>query len=270
MIISALLENAAKLLLGIILVYISLGVSGAVLALTVSAIVGWYITTLFIHSKKRKIREINFKPMILFTVPAVIYTLSTTSLLTSDLILVKHFFSGYEAGLYAALSTLGKIIFFATGPISSVMFPLVSKRFSQGSNYKKVFSLSFVITAVSALAILFIYYIVPDFVINLLYGSDYLKEKGLLIWFGLFVTLFTFSSLIINFNLSLGRTRVVIFPVFAAIAQLIFITYFHQSLFMVISICNVITALLLMSLLLYSNSGKKYGSKNDFGNSTSV
>ena len=39
-----------------------------------------------------------------------IQALAFTSFFTTDLILVKHFFPPFEAGIYAALSTLGKII----------------------------------------------------------------------------------------------------------------------------------------------------------------
>ena len=52
-----------------------------------------------------------------------------------DVILVKHYFSADEAGHYAALSQLGKIIIFGTGAIASVMFPLVVERFEKHEMY---------------------------------------------------------------------------------------------------------------------------------------
>lgn len=252
MVLSVLVENAAKLTLGVILVYIGFGVTGAIFGYVISIMVGWYLTTIFIKYKAAKQYNPNLKPMIYFTFPVIIQAISTTSLYSSDLILVKHFFSSYEAGLYASLSTLGKIIFFATGPISAVMFPLISKRSALGSSYKKIFLFSLLITAFSSLCLLFIYFFDPQLMIRLLYGSSYLGASSLLFWFGLFITLFTLSSSLISFNLSLGRTAVVIFPLLAAIAQILIIWFYHTSLFTVIMISISISALLLISLLVYS------------------
>ena len=252
MVLSVLAEYVVKLILCITLVSLGFAVGGALVGLVISIAVGWYLTTLYISVKKTNSKNPNIRSMFLFTIPVVIQSVSTTSLYSSDLILVKHFFSSYEAGLYAALSTLGKIIFFATGPISAVMFPLVSKRASEGSSYKKIFILSFGVTAFFALILLSIYWFFPNLMIMLLYGSSYTGASNLLVWFGLFITLFTLSSLLINFNLSLGRTKLVLFPLLAALAQVVIIWAYHATLFNVIIISTVLTSLLLASLLVYS------------------
>ncbi len=262
MVLSVLVENSSKLFLGIILVYVGFGVSGAIVGFVLSIIIGWFLTTLFIKYKKSKQYNPDLKPMILFTIPVIIQAVSTTSLYSSDLILVKHFFSSYEAGLYASISTLGKIIFFATGPISAVMFPLVSKRLSEGANYRKIFMYSFLLTALFAGGLLFIYWLIPQQLISLLGGSSYIQAAYLLGWFGLFISFFTLSSLLINFNLSLGKTKVVIFPLIAAIAQIIMIWLYHQTLFIIVLISIIITALLLVVLLIYSTYGNRFNFNN--------
>ena len=198
--------------------------------------------------------------MLMFTIPVFIQNFATTSLYSSDVILVKHFFSSHDAGIYAALSTLGKIIFFAAGPIGAVMFPLVSKRSAKGENYKRVFKFSFVATVFLSGAILSVYLLFPSLAIQLLYGSLFLEASSLLLWFGIFITFFTLASLIINYTLSLGRTRVVIFPAIAAVFQIVLIWFFHDSLFSIILISILVNALLLVALLIYSiysNNGHK-------------
>lgn len=252
MVLSVLVENSAKVIFCVIFVYVGFGVSGALFGFVFSVIAGWYLTKVYISYKGGSYGNFDFKSMMIFTIPVIIQAFSITSLYSSDLILVKHFFSSYEAGLYASLSTVGKIIFFATGPISAVMFPLVSRRFSQGESYRKIFIFSFISTAFFSLLLMSIYWIMPELMIRLLYGSSYLGAADLLVWFGLFMTLFTLSSLLVNFNLSLGRTRVVIFPLVCAIFQVLFIWLYHESLLKVVYISTIATALLLMSLLIYS------------------
>ncbi len=255
---SILIENTAKLILAVILIYIGFGIGGAIIGLTFAAIAGWYFSEVYLkHSKhKKSITVPNIRPMIFFAFPVMIQSFAITSLYSSDVVLVKHFFSSHDAGIYSAISTLGKIIFFGVGPIGSVMFPIVAGRHSRGENYKRVFVYSCFVTLLVSIAIPLLYWIFPSFVITLLYSSSYLEAKNLLFWFGLFMSLFTLSSLLINYCLSLGRTKVVLFPLFAALTQIVIIYIFHQSLFSVITASISVIALLLMSLLIYLSFGK--------------
>ncbi len=255
MILSVMMENAVRLILSVLLVFLGFRVGGAMLALVIAAIVGWYLTARFIHYPNKEEADVSpeIKSMFLYSVPVLIYTIANTSLYSSDLILVKHFFPSHDAGLYASLSTLGKIIFFGAGPIGSVMFPIVSQRHAKGLGYRKIFLYSFLATVALSLSILLLYWLFPHVAINILYGSAYLQSANLLIWFGIFITLFTLSSLLINFNLSLGRVKVVIFPLIAAITQIIAIWIYHKTLFDVVLISIIVSALLLVSIFIYSS-----------------
>ena len=267
MVLSIFIESVGKLLIGIFLIYLGFYLLGAMIAFFVSAALGCYFTFRYlkIRTKKNTERPPLVKNMILFAVPVMIQSLSTTSLYTSDLILVKHFFSSHDAGLYASLSTLGKIIFFGTGPIGSVMFPIVSKRYAKGLKVKKIFLYSFFATLGISFCILIIYLFFPIFAVNLLFGTAFLESSSLLIWFGIFITLFALSSLLINFNLSQSRTKVVAFPLLAAIAQIAAIWIYHPNLFDVILISIVVTALLLTTLLIYSSYVNKFTISNSPG-----
>lgn len=273
-VISVLAENGIKLIFSAVLIYIGFQVQGAMVAFLISGFLGFYITIFYLGYNKPTTS--NFSPdvrsMLIFTIPVLIQTISVTSLYTTDVILVKHFFSSYDAGIYASLSTLGKIIFFGAGPISSVMFPLVSNRNSKGEKYHKVFIYSFIATMIFSLGVCFFYWLVPKIAIDLLFGSAYLQSSKLLIWFGIFMSLFTLSSLIINFGISLGRNKITIFPFIYAILQIILITLFHKSLFMVILISNGVTALLLITLLIYLVFKQRvfYEDKINFFNSSSL
>lgn len=258
MVTSMLLENGARLIFSIALVYAGFQVGGAIVGLVVSMALGWYITNSYLrYYKKQADTNIDLKQMMLFAVPVLAQSIATTSLYSSDVILVKHFFSSYDSGIYASLSTLGKIIFFGTGPISSVMFPLVSQKSAKGENYRKIFIYSLITTALLAVSILVIYGLFPQLAIRLLYGKLYLAAADLLVWFGILMTLFTLSSLLISYGLSLGRTSIVILPLIAALAQIILIWFIHQSLFIIILISTAVNALLLLSLLIYSIYAKR-------------
>lgn len=264
---SILIENTAKFILSILLVYFGFQIGGVMVALVISSLIGLYITNFYLKYSSANIKfSPDIKSMVAFIVPVTVQSIAITSLYSTDVILVKHFFPAHESGIYAALSTLGKIIFFGAGPISAVMFPLVSQRKAAGQNYKKIFLNSFIATGGLAMIVTIFYWLIPSFAINLLYGGAYTEAASLLVWFGVFMTLFTLSSLLVNFNLSLGRMGVVVIPFIAAFAQIGLIWFYHQNLLNIIFESIFVTALLLAVLLIYST----YGDKLNINNSSRV
>jgi O-antigen/teichoic acid export membrane protein len=233
------------------LIYIGFSVFGALVGFILANIIGWVLTAYFIGSYDFSQNFKYIKGFLIYSIPVIIQSFAITSLYSVDLILVKHFFTSYEAGLYASLSTLGRIIFFGAGPIAAVMFPMVAKRFSEGQGYRNIMVYSVILTLGLCGGVLFVYWLFPEFAISILYGQSYIGASNLLIYMGIFMTLFTLSSLLISYYLSVGKTKVVILPLLASIAQFVGIWIYHQTLFNVIMISNIVSSLLLLSLLIY-------------------
>jgi len=254
-VLSVLAENGTKLVMGLLFVYLGFSVVGAIFGLVLAALSAWIVSRIFIKDffKKPFGPSPDTSGILSFSIPVLVQLVAVTSLFSTDLILVKHFFSATEAGIYAALSTLGKIIFFGAGPITNVMFPLVSKKSAENKSYNKVFFYSFILTISLITGILLIYWLFPVTTINILYGSSYLGATHLLIWFGIFSALYTLSFMLINFHLSLGKVKVVVLPLIAAALQIIGIMFFHNTLDEVIQVSIGVTALLFISLLIYLN-----------------
>jgi hypothetical protein len=59
------------------------------------------------------------------------------------------------------------------------------------------------------------------------------------------------SSLLVNFYLSIRKTKIVILPVLAALSQVVFIWIFHQDIAQVIWVSIIVLGLLFAALLLY-------------------
>jgi len=197
------------------------------------------------------------KSIVDYFVPVFLQAVAVTSLYSTDLIFVKHFFDPHDAGIYAATSTLGKIIFFGASPVSLVMFPLVSARLTKGQSYRKIFFASFLTTVLISTVVLLIFKLIPGIVITSLYGAAYLQAVDLLLGFGIFMVFFTLSVFLINFGLSLKKTKIVIFPLLASIAQAIGIWFYHGDLKSVILVSTVVSGMLFLSLLMYFVLGKK-------------
>lgn len=255
-----------KLTLGVLLVVLGLSVNGAVGGMLLGLLLTYFITVkirgnLF-GSKPKKHFEI--KRFLKYAFPVLIMALAFTSMFTVDLVMVKHFLPPFEAGIYAALSNLGKIIFFASQPITQTMFPIVSKRKATGERYRNVFWAAFLLTAVLSLGIVVFYWLFPDFAIGILYGSKYLAAKDELVWMGIFVAVYTVSYLLVNLLLSLDHTKVTIFPALAAVGQVVGIAVWHDNLLQVVRV-NLASALFIFATvsiyLSYSQIQKVYAKK---------
>jgi len=146
---------------------------------------------------------------------------------------------------------MGRIIFYGTSPIAAVMFPLVSKSYAKGGNYKKIFFLSIFLTFLLIVALVILYWLFPNLVLQLLYGDKFLEGAPYLVWFGIFIGLFTISSLFLNYFLSKGTTRVVYIALVAAIIQIIGIYLFHKDILQVVLVSIWVSLILLISLLIY-------------------
>ena len=249
------LDLFGRLVLGVLFVFLGLSVFGGVLGIFVSSALSLFLTIYFlkkyVKNTKGKKPFSGSKEVWAYSIPIFVMSLSTNSMYMSDVILAKHFFDPYTSGIYASLSTLGRIIFYGTAPVAAVMFPLISKSFARKENYKKIFYLSLLLTLILCLGILGIYYLFPELVISILYGSGFVGGSKYLVWFGGFMTIFTINSLIINYFLSINITKPVYLSLIASIAQIVVIWFFHSSILEVVRVSFVISLVLLISLVIY-------------------
>lgn len=195
---------------------------------------------------------IPIKDIFLYALPASISAIALTLFISVDLLLVKHFFSGHEAGLYAGLGFIGKAIFYFTGPIPVVMFPLLVKRQKKNENIHVLFLASLVLVLIPSLCVTIFYVLFPHFVITLfLGGKSYLALTPFLLWYSLFISAFSVLNIIVNFFISLHKTQIVYALVAASIMQIVFISLFHRSFYEIIGISFILTILLIVGLLIY-------------------
>ncbi len=191
-----------------------------------------------------------------FSVPALVATLSITAIFSQDVLLVKHFFPSYDAGIYAALSVLGKIIFFASYSVGVVFYPVVSERTEKGIRSGRVVGLGLLAVACISAGITALFFAFPSFIVHSLYGASYSDAAALLGRFGVFLSLFSLSYLLIQLCLGENKTRVWIYTLVAASLQAVVIFAFHTSLLQILSVNMTIAGLLFLSLLLYYRHAK--------------
>jgi O-antigen/teichoic acid export membrane protein len=241
-----------KILFAVLLVKLGFAVNGAIGAVTLAALIGYSISFYPIKFLFRRQKEqVQVKEILQYSFPVFFTLLFITLLYNIDIILVKHFFSAQTAGEYGALTMLGHMIFFMTGPVAGVMFPMAADAHSSLNHPAKILKKAIYLTVLIGLAIVFFYFFIPDFIIKILIGSKFLLIGKYLGWFGLSMFLYSLVTLFSTYFLSVGKIKGAYLVGVGALLQIIFISVFHSNLWQIICIMNGVMLLILLLLISY-------------------
>jgi len=241
-----------KILFAVLLVKLGFAINGAVGAVTLAALIGYFISFYPIKFLfRRQKEEVRVKEILQYSFPVFFTLLFTALLCSADIILVKHFFSAQTAGEYGALTILGHMIFFMTGPVAAVMFPMVVDAHSSLNHPAKILKKAIFLVVLIGLAIVFFYFFIPDFIIKILIGSKFLLIGKYLGWFGLSMFLYSLVTLFSTYFLSVGKSRGAYLVGVGALLQIIFISVFHSNLWQIIWIMNAVMLFILLLLISY-------------------
>jgi len=248
------IETYGRLVLGIAAVSLGFRATGAFGAFMLAAVASYVYTSWALRpytTKKEVTASVSIRSMLPYGLLSLFTMLSVVSLYNIDVILVRHFFSSYESGLYAALSILGKIIFFGSAPVTIAMFPLVAEAHAKGETYHKIFvkSLFLVLGIAGSATILFSSN--PTMAIQTLVGKQYLAAAPYLATFSMFLSLCAVVYLLANFFLSIHKVLPAYIIGTAAIVQIVLITIVHPSLSTVILISLGTLSAVTVALLIY-------------------
>lgn len=259
------LSGVLRLAFGVLLIYIGLGINGAILAGIITVFVITLITCYpmrFLFDKTIEYdKERYTKEVLWYSLPTTLAALSFTGLLNIDLVLVKHFFSPEEAGNYAAAAILGRSIFYLPGAIILAMFPMASESHTLNKDTHGLLNKALLFTVVLSGLGLVLFLVFPSQLMALLMGKKFIATAPLLRVFGLAMLPFALLNILINFNLARHRVRFVYTLVLGCLFEVFLLSIYHSSLMHVIYImagCGALLFLLNLFLILKEKSAMSY------------
>ncbi len=168
-----------------------------------------------------------------------------------DMLLVKSYFSPEEAGLYGALLTIGRIIYFVGGVIPLVMFPVVANLKEDRSLRRYiVLGKSFLLMSALAVPAYLIISFWPEFIIKVIVGPKYLSIAPYLPIFALVMLGLTLLTFLSNYFLALARRRSLLVMTIAALAEIILLNLFHNNLWQIIYSLGAVFGITFICLLI--------------------
>lgn len=233
------IDSLIKLILGILLVILGFGINGAIVALPLSTIISVFIVLFplnFLMTYKIKDSSIDFKEIFKYFWPVFISMTCFFILINMDIILVKHFFNFIEAGIYSVAVQFGKIVFSFPISVTFVMFPKITQLYTLKKDTSKIFLKYLILVLIMCLTITSLYYIAPDFMVNLFFGKQYSNSANLIFLYGINMTLYSLVFIFINYFLSINDKRISVIVLFFTLVQFILIWNIHDSLIRVLQI----------------------------------
>jgi O-antigen/teichoic acid export membrane protein len=249
------ISSAGKLVIAVILVLFGLNIAGALLSTLITQVAVSFVTLIFIYNYFKKIGleqvlgenndetseyVLTIKYFLLVLFSLFFYTFFTNI----DLIMVKHFFSSKEAGIYAVSALLGKIILYLPASFAVVMFPEVSHAHALNNKTKRILLKTIFITILLCFFGEIFYIFFPNFIISVLMGSKYSEASSLLSLYGLSMFSFAIVSIMVNYYMAVQKYFFVFLMFLFAILEVVLISLFHQTLASVVY-CVMVTGYIL-------------------------
>jgi len=240
------IESAIKLVLGVSLVLIGWGVYGAMFATVVGAMFAFIVSFIplrpIIKSKEQKASTPDIYK---YTWPVFVLTSVIIIFYSIDVLIARLVFPDILAGQYAVASTIAKIIFVGTFPISKVMFPLSAEKSLDTGHQKKVLVNSLMLILILIGIGLVITALIPEFIIFIFKGYIVKESASVLFLLSIATGLISLSNLFVLYNLSIGRIKGVYLFIFLLVLEALMLYVFSSSI-IVFSLAFIAASLILL------------------------
>jgi O-antigen/teichoic acid export membrane protein len=251
--ISTLIDGFGRVLFGVAFVYAGWGVHGALLGQAGAMILGLGYTWYALRSRVQRVDgplRLDLRRLLQTSAAITTAMLALSVLGSADLLLVKHFFSPYEAGLYSAVSLVGKVLLFAIGFVPTVVLPKATARVARGESPVSVVLQAGVTIAALCTCGLGVLFLVPSFAVRVMSGTAFLGAVPYVFVYGIAMSLLGAVTVVVNYKIGLHRFDFLVPLVAVAILEPLAITLAHASLWDVVRVV-LIGHLLALATSLY-------------------
>lgn len=256
------LGMGAKIGVGVLLVLLGFGISGALFGIILAYLVPFILGIVLTKNKKNKKSKnsnMNFyREFKIVSVPFILASAGIIVFQSTDVIFARHFLAGEEAGQFAALALMGKAIFYITAPLYFVFFPVITHKREAGKSTLGTLLLALSLILICNLFFCLVYIFFPQFILSVFFPqASYAILSSFLGGYSVFILIFSLAFLVHTYLLSIGKTGVYKPSLIAAIVYLALLMLFHGSIQEIIYVLISSSFLLLIFLLVYYNKHER-------------
>ena len=237
--------------LGLILIFniqSSVVIAVGIIASFVFGLIPFKVPTI-IPKKELELSKTHTKEIRAFFIITVFYELTQIIINNSDILLVKHYFEAYEAGLYASLALIGRMVYFIAWMFVMLLLPTVVQLKKDGKETASILFKYVGYIAVISIAIIVLCLSFPETIITLLFGDSYIAMAPLLWKYAIATSMFAISNIFAYYYLSLDKYIPVVITGVFGVLQMGLVIFYHESLEQVVHM-QIIAMLLLLGIQL--------------------
>jgi O-antigen/teichoic acid export membrane protein len=251
--INFMLEGIVRLGGVFVLIELGLGVRGAVLASVLAVIVAY-----FAAHPSPGLTSFRFRGVSISSregLQAIVFFAGQTVINNFDIVLVKHFFPPVEAGFYAAVALVGRLVNMCAWSVVNTMFPVSAAAGADEREASPVLFTSLIMVFLILAFLIFGLWMVPSFLWKTLFGAQFAVGSygalaPLLILYAITTGIYSLSSVIITYEMSrkIANTSWLQLAFSGALALGVYLL--HQTLRQVILVQLVLMVILLFVLMI--------------------
>lgn len=194
---------------------------------------------------------IDVKSIAVFFGLTAFYEFTQIIINNSDILLVKHYFTNDQAGLYASLALIGRVVYFVAWMFVMMLLPKVIQLHKEGKDTKFVLMKYTGYIILLSAVIVTGSFLFPKLVVTLMFGQKYLSIAPLLWKYALATSIFAIANIFAYYFLSIGKYLPVIISAILGLTQIILIVLFHTTLEQVVEMQIISMVILLIFQLIY-------------------
>lgn len=199
--------------------------------------------------KTSVLSKIHSKEIKSFFIITAFYEFTQIIINNSDILLVKHYFESYEAGLYASLALIGRMVYFIAWMFVMLLLPTVVQLKKDGKETVPILFKYVGYIAAISITIIIVCLSFPETIITLLFGDSYTAMAPLLWKYAIATSMFAISNIFAYYYLSLDKYIPVIISGVFGMLQMVLVIFYHESLEQVVHM-QIIAMLLLLGIQL--------------------
>jgi O-antigen/teichoic acid export membrane protein len=245
-------EVAGKLLLGVGLVYGGFGVAGALLGYAVASALSllYTLSAVRVHvDAERGPLSIDVGRLVRTMGGIAVSTASLASLGFADVVLVKHFFDPHVAGLYGAISLVGKTLLFVVNFVPTIVLPKAAARAARGESPLSLLAAAGGLMTCFAAAGLTLIAVFPARTISLMVGPAFVGAAPYVVPYAAAMALLASTTIVASYKIGLHQFNFLAPLVAVSVGEVVALQFLHQTLSQVISVVLVAQGIALTGVL---------------------
>jgi O-antigen/teichoic acid export membrane protein len=242
-----LLEAAVKLTTALILVGAGYGVLGAVIAIAISVVTAYSYP--WVGAGLDTQGESGIPATFSEGMQSIVFFVGQVIINNIDILMVKHFFVASDAGLYAAVALVGRVLYFASWSVVSAMFPISASAKPQEQNPSVLIIPLLIVVGIAFFFTVFLG-LFPDFVLRMLFGPGFHGKsiESLLALYASTTGAYALAVVLTAYEISRRIANVAWLQLAFSVLVVVGIALFHETLKEVIVVQQVLMVLLLISV----------------------